>query len=82
MECRDIGDKKMWGNVERECQRGLVIGGLSCDRWGAQRRLSLKCESNRARVVCDQWGAKKQLSCTIIEVSYGRRVDKENRKGM
>ena len=40
MECRDIGDKEMWGNVERECQRGLVIGGLSCDRWGAQRRLS------------------------------------------
>ena len=40
IECRDIGDEEIWGNVERECQRGLVIGGLSCDRWGAQRRLS------------------------------------------
>ena len=27
--------------VERKCQRGVVIqGGLSSDRWGAQRRLS------------------------------------------
>ena len=26
-ECREIGDEEMWGNVERECQRGLVIGG-------------------------------------------------------
>ena len=28
-------------SVERQCQRGVVIqDGLSCDRWGAQRRLS------------------------------------------
>ena len=28
-------------SVERKCQRGVVIqDGLSCDRWGAQRRLS------------------------------------------
>ena len=39
MECREIGDEEIWGNVERECQRGLVIGGLSYDQWGAQRRL-------------------------------------------
>ena len=28
MECREIGDEEIWGNVERECQRGLVIGGV------------------------------------------------------
>ena len=28
IECRDIGDEEIWGNVERECQRGLVIGGV------------------------------------------------------
>ena len=28
-------------SVERKCQRGVVIQDrLSCDRWGAQRRLS------------------------------------------
>ena len=28
-------------SIERKCQRGVVIQDwLSCDRWGAQRRLS------------------------------------------
>ena len=27
-ECREIGDEEIWGNIERKCQRGLVIGGV------------------------------------------------------
>ena len=42
MECRDLVDKEMWGNVEsRECQkRASHMGGWSCDRWEAQWQLS------------------------------------------
>ena len=31
---------------------------------------------------CDRWEAQWQLSCTITAIFYGRRIDKEDRKGI
>ena len=30
---------------------------------------------------CNQWEAQWQLSCMITAIFYGRRIDKEDRKG-
>ena len=75
-ECREEVEMKLkvghW-SVERKCQRGVVIqDGLSCDRWGAQRRLS--CTMTIYNDVEGNLVQKRGVDCREDEVEKKYRV--------